>query len=109
MNITSERLEKAMAFLAETDSEYAERVGQVMPTDFMCDVAEALAFKTAEGSSVEARKQEAKCSEEVKKAKEQHFQAVVERERLKAQRQRAVILIECWRSLEASRRVGNIQ
>lgn len=97
-----------MAFLAETDSEYAERVGQVMRTDFMCDVAEALAFKTAEGS-VEARKQESKCSEEVKKAKEDHFQAVVERERLKAQRQRAVILIECWRSLEASRRVGNIQ
>lgn len=109
MAISEERMEKALAFLAETDSEYAERVGAVMRYEFMLEAAEALAFKTSEATSAEARKQDAKLAEPVKKAQEDLIQATVERERVKAQRKRAEITIETWRSLNANRRVGNVQ
>ncbi len=108
MNISEERMERALDFLAQTDSEYAERVGAVMRYEFMLEAAEALAFKASDATSAEARKQDAKISEPVRKAQEDLIQATVERERVKAQRKRAEITIETWRSLNANRRQGNI-
>lgn len=106
--ITDERMEKALNFLATTDTEYAEWCGAVMRSDFMMEAAEALAFKASEATSAEARKQDAKLSEAVKKAQEEHIKCVVNRERLRAQRKRAELTIEVWRSMNANRRVGNV-
>ena len=107
MAISEQRMEAALAFLAETDSEYAERVGAVMRYEFMLEAAESTAYAMLEGS-VEDRKRASKLAEPVKKAQEDLIQATVERERVRAQRKRAEITIEAWRSLNANRRVGNI-
>lgn len=108
MLISEQRLDKALAQIAESDTEIAEWKGMVLRTEFTAKAAQALAFKALEGS-VEDRKQGALLEEPVKKAWEEHFRAVVEFERLKARREREFTIIEIWRSLESSRRHGNIQ
>lgn len=99
-----------MSFLAETDLEVAEWKGAVLRTEFLAKSAEALAYKAmgSEGS-VEDRKQATKLDENVKKAWDEHFKAVVQHERLKARREREVLVIELWRSVNANRRAGNLQ
>jgi hypothetical protein len=108
MMITEKRLEKALCTLAETDSEYAERRGAMLRYEYMADCAESVAYAAITDGSVEDRKRAAKVSEPVQKAKEEYFKAVVEYERLKAFRQRENIVIELYRTMEASRRTGNI-
>jgi hypothetical protein len=74
----------------------------------MADVAESLVYKLLEGT-VEDRKRACKAAPEVAKAKEEYFTAVRGFENLRAQRKTAELLIETWRTVEASRRVGNIR
>lgn len=105
--ISDERMENALSFLSTTDSEYAEWCGAVMRTEFLMDAAESTAYAMLEGS-VEDRKRAAKIAEPVKQAQENHIQAVVGRERLRAQRKRAELTIEVWRSMNANRRMGNV-
>jgi len=110
MIVTQQRLEKALHFLAETDTENAQWRGAVLRTEHMAKVAEALAYQQLDKSmTVEDRKRAVLLVPEVQKAHEEHFKAVTEAERLKARRQREVIVIELYRTMEASRRVGNIQ
>lgn len=108
--ISDERLDKAMQYLATTDTEFAEWRGAVLRTEYLADVAESLAYKAlgSEGS-VEDRKKAAKASEQVQKAMDEHIKAVVAFETLKARRQREVLVVELWRSTNANRRQGNIQ
>lgn len=105
--ISEDRMETALNFLATTDSEYAQWCGQVMRSEFMLEAAESTAYAMLDGS-VEDRKKAAKLAEPVKKAQEDHVQAVVARETLRAQRKRAELTIEVWRSMNANRRAGNV-
>lgn len=73
MLTSAEQADRALNYLATTDLEIAEWRVAVLRTEYMVEVAEAMAFKYAEGSSVEARKQEAKTVEPVKEAKEQYW------------------------------------
>lgn len=107
MVVPDGRVEKAMCFLAETDLEVAERKGMVLRTEFMAKSAEALVYKSLEGS-VEDRKQGMRLDESVKKAWEEHFKSVVQHETLKARREREVLVIELWRSVNANRRAANV-
>lgn len=108
MLIPEKRVEKALCTLAETDSEYAERRGALLRYEYLADCAESLAYSALTEGTVEARKNAALVSDEVRKAKEEYFKAVVEYERLKAFRAREVLIIDLYRTMEASRRVGNI-
>jgi hypothetical protein len=105
--ITQQRMEKALAFLAETDAEVADWEGQVLRTEFMAECAESLAYKSLEGG-VEERKRALKLIPEVQTAWENHFVAVVGKKNLEARRKRAIITIELYRTLEASRRQGHV-
>lgn len=107
MVIPDTRVDKAMCFLAETDLEVAEWKGMVLRTEFTAKSAEALVYKSLEGS-VEDRKQATRLDENVKKAWEEHFQAVVKHETLKARREREVLVIDLWRSVNANRRAANV-
>lgn len=108
MIISLETLEKALDFIAQSDHEYGQWKAMMLRTEYMAEVREALVYKTLEGS-IEDRKRAAKCDEEVRKAWEEHFQCVAKFEVLKARRARAAITVDLWRSMEATRRVGNIQ
>ena len=108
MLTSAEQADRALNYLATTDLEIAEWRVAVLRTEYMAEVAEAMAFKYAEGS-VEARKQEAKTVDAVKAAKEEYFKAVKHWEVLKAKRKRAELTIEMWRTSESSRRAGQMQ
>ena len=103
-----EQVDKALNYLADTDERVADARVAVLEMEYKAEVAEALAFKYAEGS-VEARKQEAKTVQAVADAKNAYFKAVREHEVLRAKRKRAELTIDLWRTREASRRVGQIQ
>lgn len=108
-NLTEERVDQALAEIAQTDLQVAEWKGAVLRTEFTAKSAEALAYKAlgSEGS-VEDRKQAVKLVPEVQAAWEQHFLAVVKHEALKARREREFIVIDLYRTVEASRRKGNV-
>ena len=100
-----ERMSRALAFLAETDAEFADVRVQVLRTEYLVDVAESLAFKLLEGG-VEERKKAAKANPEVQQKFEEHLQAVRHFEFLRARRKRAELSFEMYRSLNANRRQG---
>lgn len=107
MLISQQRLEKALSLLAETDAEYAQWKGAVLRNEHMAKVAESLAYKSLDGT-VEDKKRAVLLVPEVAKAHEEAFKAVVAYEALKARRQREVLIIELWRTMESSRRQGNV-
>lgn len=107
--VSESRVDKALAFLAQTDRECAAWKGQVLRTEHMAKVAEALAFKLAEGSSAEERKQLSRMAPEVLEKWEEHFAAVTSYEQVRAQREREVLIVDLYRTEEASRRQGNIK
>lgn len=110
MLITPQRLEKALCTLAETDSEYAETKGAMLRAEYLAKVAESLAYKAMDpGMTVAAREREVLLVPEVQKAHEEYFKVVVLYEKLRAFRQREVLITELWRTMESSRRTGNIQ
>lgn len=108
MEITGDRLEKALSFIATTDHEYGQWKAMVLRSEYMAGVKEALTYKALEGT-VEDRKRGAKCADEVKAAWEEHFQCVAKFEVLKARRAREVMIVDLYRTMEATRRAGNIQ
>lgn len=108
MVVSERRLEKALALIAETDNEYAEYTGAVLRAEYMAECAESLAYQQLTGT-VEDRKRAVKLVPEVQKAWENYFQVLVNMERVKARRKREFIVVDVYRTQEASRRVGNIQ
>jgi hypothetical protein len=102
--ITLERCENAMFFLAESDSDYAVAKTDVLRAEILCKRARARCFIVAQGSSVEARKSSAETHGEVIAADDELVRATLEYETLRAKRQRAELLIDVFRTVEASRR-----
>lgn len=100
-----ERMSRALAFLAETDAEFADCRVSVLRTEYLMEVAESLAFKLLEGG-VEERKKAAKTMPEVQTKFEEHMVAVRHYEFLRARRKRAELIFEMYRSLNANRRQG---
>jgi hypothetical protein len=99
-------MEAAMEFLAETDERYAEIKTLLARTEILAKRARARIFLTEAfgAGSVEARKAAAEVHSEVCAADDTYIGAMREFETLKARRSRAEILIDVWRSIEASRR-----
>ncbi len=96
-------MENAMAYLTDTDDAFASLKTLVMKCEILCKRARARLFLTGDGS-VEARKAAAEAHPEACYADDTYIEAMREFETLKARRSRAEILIDVWRSIEASRR-----
>lgn len=105
--VTEEEMERALRWLARTDSALAEKRVAVLRTEYLATVAESLSYKVLEGT-VEDRKRACKITPEVQAAMEKQFAAVLEYEKLRAQRKSAELLIETWRSVNANQRKGNV-
>jgi hypothetical protein len=101
--ITTERMESAMMFLAETDDSYALAKTDVLRAEILAKRARARIFMASEGN-VESRKAAAEGHGEVTSADDELVRATLEYESLRAKRQRAELLIEVYRTVEASRR-----
>jgi hypothetical protein len=101
-------MERALRWMATTDVEFADWRVQMLRAEYMADVAESTVYKLLEGT-VEDRKRAAKAAPEVQKAMDDYFGCVRGYEKLRAQRKTAELLIETWRTVEASRRQGNVR
>lgn len=106
--ISEERMEKALKFLASTDEETAEAKTQVARCEFLAKRVRARKFLESEGSSVEARKAVAETSPEVEEADENLVMAILAFEKLRSKRMTEELIVETWRTCEASRRMGNV-
>lgn len=92
-----------MEFLAETDESYALAKADLLRSEILAKRVRARVFAAGSGS-VEARKADAEGHGEVIGADDALIAATVTFETLKARRSRAEILIDVYRTLEASRR-----
>jgi hypothetical protein len=101
--VNEQQLEKAMLYLAQTDAEYAAEKAELLKCEILCKRVRARIYVTVDGA-VEQRKAQAETHPEVIAADDALVTTTQKFETLKARRQRAEIVIEVWRSLEASRR-----
>ena len=103
MAIDQARMEAAMEFLADTDQAFAESKTQMLRSEILCKRVRARIYISEEGG-VELRKAKAEAHTEVVIVDDDYVQATLAFESLKARRSRAEILIDVWRSLNASQR-----
>lgn len=92
-----------MEYLADTDETYAEAKTQVLHCEILCKRIRARILVTEEGA-MDLRKAKAEGHQDTIEADSGLCQAVENFEKLKARRSRAEILIDVYRTLEASRR-----
>lgn len=92
-----------MEWLACTDEAYAIAKADMLRAEMQAKRTRARLFLSGEGS-VEARKAAAEASQGALEADDEYIEHLKEFETLKAKRERAEIVIDVWRTLEASRR-----
>ena len=105
--IDEAQMEKSLHHLAGTDDEYARAKMDLERAEILRKRVRAKVFQTEEGTVAE-RNAAAETSEEVGAADDTYIAAIGKYEGLKASRQRAELVIEVWRSLNAARRRGNL-
>jgi hypothetical protein len=106
--VAAENVEGAIHFLAETDVPYAEAKTDVERCEILRKRTRAREFLDATGTVAE-REARAEVAATVETADGQYCDAVLEYERLRARRQRAELVVDLYRTLESSRRVGAIK
>ena len=107
--ITEKRLEDALKFLSETDEQNAETNANVKYLDRLLKRKKAL-YITGEASlkSISAKEQAFYASDTYKNAVEELFQAEVKASTLENKRDKEGLIIDLFRTLEASRRKHNV-
>lgn len=106
MQITTEKMEETVLYLAETDAEMARRKAYFNGLDRQTKTIKAMQFQRSAESSAAAREQAALVSP----AYRQHIELVNQAEHdyleLLEHRATAIVVIDCWRSLNAARSRG---
>ena len=107
--ITEDRLEKSLKFLAETDESSAEASANVKYLDRLLKRKKALHITSEHNlKSISAKEQAFYASDIYKDAVEELFQAEVKATTLENKRDKEGMVIDLFRTLEASRRKHNI-
>ena len=107
--ISEQRLEKALSFLAETDETNAEANANVKYLDRLLKRKKALHITgNTEDKSISAKEQSYYASNIYKTAVEEIFTAEVKASTLENKRDKEGLIIDLFRTLEASRRKNNI-
>lgn len=104
--ITSERAEKALDFLVNTDARLAQLEGEVMNAEQRAEIEEQIAYLESTGSNIREREAKAKTASKYLAALSEVTRAEIDFKTLKYQRQSADILIGMFRTQESSRRQG---
>lgn len=106
MSLPDEKqVEKALNYLAESEEAYARAVGRKERVDAELKVARDSAFLGADGTVAERQATAGTCVAYLQ-ALAVVEEAYVDVELLKAKRQRALVTLEVWRSLNSNRRAG---
>jgi len=96
-------MEAAMEFLADTDETFAEAKAQLLRSEILVKRVRARVIVNEEGP-MDLRKAKAEAHPQVGEADEGLIESTLAFESLKARRSRAEIVIDVFRTLEASRR-----
>lgn len=92
-----------MNYLASTDIPYAEAKTRMERAEILRKRARSRILLTTQGTVAE-RAAQADTHADVIAADDEYVEAIKQYETLRARRQRAELVIDVWRSLEASRR-----
>jgi hypothetical protein len=103
--ISAERVEAAIHFLVDTDSDVAYAEGEVMRLERKIERIKDNLYLSEDGT-VPERKAKANRHPEVAVLEDEYVDALVKFKALKAKRDTARVEIEVWRSFESSRRAG---
>lgn len=102
--ISREEVGEALRFIAETDHDYAEAKTEVERSTWLCKHTRAIVYESVSGKSVEDRKQAVERAEKVVAAENRRIEAILAFESIKAKRETKQLVVEVWRSVEATRR-----
>lgn len=116
MLIDDESVEKALDFLASTDTECANAKAKMKGLDYQRNTVRSIAMieaeddamKKGEKLSVSRKESLAYISKRYQEYLEEFQKAVADYEILNNQRNTAIGMIEVWRSEQANRRRGNV-
>ena len=107
--ITEKRLEESLKFLSDTDEENAKANAQVKYLDRLLKRKKALHIAgNAVDKSISAKEQAYYGSDTYEKAIQELFEAEVKASTLENKRDKEGLIIDLFRTLEASRRKNNI-
>ena len=107
--ITEKRLENALKYLADTDEENAKANAQVKYLDRLLKRKKALHITgNTSDKSISAKEQTYYASDTYKDAIQELFNAEVAASTLENKRDKEGLIIDLFRTLEASRRKNNI-
>ena len=101
--IDQNRMESALDYLATTDDAFADAKAQLARCEILAKRARHRIFITESGTVAE-RQAKADIHPEVGQADDDLVEAITVYERIKAKRERASVVIDVWRSLNASLR-----
>lgn len=107
--ISQDRLQKSLTYLAETDESHATAKALMKGLEKQEKTIKGQAFlATAGQGTIAEREAKAYTSQEYIKWRQSYEDAVCDFEILNNKRSREILVIEVWRSLNASRRQGNV-
>ena len=106
--ITEDKLEAALEYLASSDESSANLKADVARSKYVAELAEAFAFKTLTVGTVTDKQAEVQMDKGVQAAWDKHFTAIAAYEKVRARRERAVLIVDIYRTQAANRRVGNV-
>ena len=107
MAIPESRLETALRRIAESDEPHAELKADMLRAEHAAKKTKAAIFLMAEGTVAE-REARSVASDRYNEAMEDYFNAVKDFNSLNNMRDLEFVVIDAFRTLEASRRAGNV-
>ena len=107
MTISTERMEQALTFMAETDQTCAQLRADMERAEFKARATKDALFMRLTGTVAE-RTAQAGASDEYGEAMNRYFDYLAAWEHVKNKRQTEAIVVEAWRSLNSSRNRGNV-
>lgn len=105
--ITEARLEQALTRLAQTDEQHADAKMEMLRAETATEAVRDAVYLTETGN-IEDRKAKARTSPQYQDAMTRYFKATRDFTALNNRRQHEVLIVDVFRTLEASRRRGNI-
>lgn len=105
--ITEERLTKALQYLSTTDEPFAKAKALMIGYENQEKTVLAQVFLEHDGTVAE-RDALARISKEFSEWREKYKESVYDYEIMRNKRNTESLIIEVWRSLEASKRMGNV-
>lgn len=106
--VTDAQADEALHELIETTRSVAEARGAMVKAEAMLKHIKSVYTLKSSMTSVQAREHDATASPAYKRAIEDHVDAVIRFEELKAKRENCVMVIEMWRSAQANLRAARI-